>query len=288
MEGLWPVIQTWFEFVKFEHTLFALPFAYLGAVLAQRGIPPVSKWFWITLAMVGARTAGMSLNRIVDRAIDASNPRTKGRALQQGLIRLSDAKSLVWISLFLLLFSAWKLNPLCLWLSPFAFFLLVFYSYVKRFSASTHFVLGLVLACAPIGGWIAIEGRLPLLPILLGGAVLFWVAGFDVIYACQDVTFDKTFGIHSLPARFGVARALFFSTLFHLISLALLLAVGFLGKLGPVFWAGWALAALILLVEHRLISPHDLSRVNQAFFVMNGWVSAILFAAVFVDRVWLK
>jgi len=281
-------LRIYLEFVKFEHTIFALPFAYLGAVLAQRGIPPISKWVWITLAMVGARTAGMSLNRIIDRNIDARNPRTKGRALQEGLIHLSQAKFLVWVSLFLLLFSAWKLNPLCLWFSPLALFLLVFYSYVKRFSVSTHFVLGLVLACAPIGGWVAIEGKLPLLPVLLGGSVLFWVAGFDVIYACQDIAFDKTFGIHSLPARFGVARALFFSTLFHLISLALLFFVGLLGKLGPVFWVGWALAALILLVEHRLISPHDLSRVNQAFFVMNGWVSAILFVAVFVDRAWLR
>ena len=281
-------LKTWFEFVKFEHTLFALPFAYLGAVLAQRGIPPFSKWFWIALAMVGARTAGMALNRIIDREIDAKNPRTKDRALQKNVITLPQAKFLVFFSLFLLLFSAWQLNPFCRALAPLALFLLFSYSYIKRFSWSTHFVLGLVLACAPIGGWVAIDGRLPLLPILLGGSVLFWVAGFDVIYACQDVPFDRTFGIHSLPARFGVARALFFSTLFHLISLALLLCVGLLGKLGPVFWVGWALAALILLAEHRLISPHDLSRVNQAFFVMNGWVSAILFAAVFVDRAWIK
>ncbi|MBI4436304.1 MAG: UbiA family prenyltransferase [Candidatus Omnitrophica bacterium] len=278
-------LKTYMEFVKFEHTIFALPFAYLGAVLAQRRIPPISKWFWITLAMVGARTAGMALNRIIDRKIDTQNPRTKDRALQKKTITLPQAKLLVLFSLFLLLVSAWQLNPFCIVLAPLAIFLLFTYSYVKRFSWSTHFILGSVLACAPIGGWVAIEGRLALLPILLGGSVLFWVAGFDMIYACQDVAFDRTFGIHSLPARFGVAQALFFSTLFHLVSLALLLWVGFLGRLGPIFWLGWALATFILLVEHRLISPQDLSRVNQAFFVMNGWVSVILFIAVTLDQI---
>lgn len=281
------MLKTWFEFVKFEHTIFALPFAYGGAVLAQKGIPPLSKWLWLTLAMVGARTAGMALNRIVDRGIDAQNPRTQNRPLQTGLLHLSQARGLVVLSIGLLLMAAWQLNPLCLLLSPVALLLLSTYSYMKRFSWLTHFVLGLVLACAPIGGWIAITGRLAMLPILLGGAVLFWVAGFDVIYTCQDVAFDQRAGIHSLPVRVGIGRALLFSTLFHLVSLLLLLTVGVLEHLGPFFWAGWMAVAAILSVEHRLISPGDLSRVNQAFFVMNGWVSVLFFAAVFMDIAWL-
>lgn len=286
MEGIRAVISVWFEFVTFEHTVFALPFAYLGAVLAYQGIPPFSKWLWITLAMVGARTGGMSLNRLVDREMDAQNPRTKERPLQKGLISLGQARALVFASLTLFLFSAWQLNPLCVWLSPFAFFLLFLYSYVKRFSWGTHFVLGLVLACAPVGGWVAVTGELSFFPFLLGGAVFLWVAGFDVIYACQDVSFDRSVGIHSLPARFGVAPALWCSTLLHVASLLCLFGAGLLGSLGLFFWLGWGVAASILLVEHRLISPHNLSRINQAFFVMNGWVSVVLFTAVFCDRLW--
>jgi len=280
-------LRVYLEFVKFEHTVFALPFAYMGAILAREGIPPFSKWFWITLAMIGARTAGMSLNRIIDREIDARNPRTKNRALQRGEIRLSQAETLTGFSIILLVLAAWRLNPLCLLLSPLALLLLSVYSYMKRLSWLTHFVLGSVLACAPIGGWIAVTGHLDTLPLLLGGVVLFWVAGFDVIYTCQDVAFDQEAGIHSLPARLGIGRSLFLSTGFHMVSLLFLLAIGLLRSLGPFFWIGWGLVSLILLIEHRLISPQDLSRVNQAFFVMNGWVGVILFVAILIDMVWI-
>jgi len=259
----------------------------MGAILAREGIPPFSKWFWITLAMIGARTAGMSLNRIIDREIDARNPRTKNRALQRGEIRLSQAETLTGFSIILLVLAAWRLNPLCLLLSPLALLLLSVYSYMKRLSWLTHFVLGSVLACAPIGGWIAVTGHLDTLPLLLGGVVLFWVAGFDVIYTCQDVAFDQEAGIHSLPARLGIGRSLFLSTGFHMVSLLFLLAIGLLRSLGPFFWIGWGLVSLILLIEHRLISPQDLSRVNQAFFVMNGWVGVILFVAILIDMVWI-
>ena len=288
MERIRSSIKTWFVFVKFEHTIFALPFAYMGAILAEKGIPPLSKWVWITLAMIGARTAGMSLNRIIDREMDAKNPRTKDRALQKGTIRLSRAKLLVVFSILLLVFAAWRLNPLCLILSPVALFFLATYSYMKRFSWTTHFVLGGVLACAPVGGWLAVRGHFALLPLFLGGVVLFWVAGFDVIYTCQDVSFDREAGIHSLPVRMGIEGALFFSTVFHLISLLFLLGVGVLEHLGFIFWIGWMVVSLILLIEHWMISPRDLSRVNQAFFVMNGWVSVVLFAAIFVDSVWFR
>ena len=288
MEGIRPSLKTWLEFVTFEHTIFALPFAYLGAILAARGVPPFSKWVWMTLAMVGARTAGMGLNRIIDREIDAKNPRTKNRPLQRGEIRLSWARLLVLCSILLLLFAAWRLNPLCLVLSPLALFFLSTYSYMKRFSWATHFVLGLVLACAPVGGWIAVTGQIGATPVLLGGAVLFWVAGFDVIYTCQDVVFDREAGVHSLPVRVGVARALFFSGLFHGLSFLFLFAVGLLNASGLFFWIGLGMVSFILFIEHRMISPRDLSRVNRAFFVMNGWVSVVLFIAVFADRVWFR
>ncbi len=278
------MLKTYLEFVKFEHTIFALPFAYVGAILAGQGIPPPAKWFWITLAMVGARTAGMALNRIIDREIDSKNPRTENRPLQKGLLSLNKARWLVFFSVLLLLVAAWQLNPLCLALFPVALLFLSLYSYVKRFHWTTHLVLGSVLACAPVGGWMAISGRLSPAAFLLGAAVLFWVAGFDVIYTCQDVAFDSAYGIHSLPARFGLKPALFLSACFHLTSLGLLAGLGFWDRLGPFFWVGWLGVALILVWEHRLISPEDLSRVNQAFFVMNGWVSVVLFAAVFADR----
>jgi len=287
MERVRASLGTWFEFVKFEHTIFALPFAYLGAVLAQGGIPPFSKWLWITLAMVGARSAGMALNRIIDRDLDAKNPRTKNRALQTGRIQLSQAKTLVFFSSILLLVSAWKLNPFCLLLFPAALLILAAYSYAKRLTWATHFVLGIVLACAPIGGWLAVQGKVSFLPLLLGGSVIFWVAGFDIIYACQDMGFDRTFGVQSIPARFGLDRALLFSTLFHLVSIFLLALIGITGKLGLFFWFGWALSSLFLLIEHRLISSRNLSRVNQAFFVMNGWVSVVLFVSLLVDKAWL-
>ena len=279
------MLKTYLEFVKFEHTIFALPFAYMGALLAEGGFPPFSKWLWITLAMVGARTAGMSLNRILDREFDRENPRTKNRPLQNGRMTLRQAKGLTCVAILLFVISAWSLHPLCLSLIPLALFFLFIYSYMKRFSWTTHFVLGLVLACAPVGGWMAVTGRLSAVSLLLGGAVLFWVAGFDVIYACQDLGFDQKRGIHSLPVRVGIDRALSLSTQFHLLSLLLFLGVGVLAFLGTFFWIGWGVISIILLVEHRLISPHDLSRVNQAFFTMNGWVSVILFAAVLADKV---
>jgi len=281
-------IRTFFEFVKFEHTIFALPFAYIGAILAARGVPDGATWFWITLAMVGARTAGMGWNRIIDREIDAKNPRTQNRALQTGRITLPQAKVLVTLSLLVLIFAAWQLHPICLALFPVALFLLWIYSYVKRFHWATHLVLGLVLACAPIGGWVAVEGRLTFLSLLLGSFVLFWVAGFDVMYACQDVAFDQRSRVHSLPSRFGVSRSLQVSAFFHLMAMACLVFLGVAGSLGMVFWIGWVVVAFILLMEHRLISPQDLSRINQAFFTLNGWVSVVFFVAVFMECAWRR
>ena len=276
-------LGTYLEFVKFEHTLFALPFAYLGAILAKEGIPSAQQWLWITLAMVGARTAGMGLNRIIDRKLDALNPRTRNRPLQTEQMSLAEAKRLVGGALVLFIVASVRLNPVCLMLLPFAACLLFAYSYAKRFSIATHFVLGSVLACAPIGGWVAVRGRLDLLPLLLGLSVLLWVAGFDIIYSCQDYDVDRREGVHSLPVALGIGPALAVSRRLHLGCAALLAAVGFLSHLGVLFWAGFASAVVFLLWEHRLVRPEDLSRVNQAFFVMNGWVSVVLFASVLLE-----
>ena len=219
-------ILTYLEFVKFEHTLFALPFAYLGALLAKKGIPSPKEWFWITMAMVGARSAGMGLNRMIDRKLDAANPRTCTRPLQTKRMTLGEARLLVAGSFFLLVFSCIALKPICLFLLPLGGVLLFLYSYVKRFSWMTHFILGMVLACAPIGGWVAILGRLEFIPILLGLSVLFWVAGFDILYSCQDYDSDRRLGLHSLPTKIGIARALKASRLLHLVSAVLLMLVG--------------------------------------------------------------
>ena len=280
-------IRTYLEFVKFEHTVFALPFAYLGAVLAKEGIPSPSEWFWITMAMVGARTAGMGLNRIIDRDLDAVNPRTQIRPLQTKRMTLAEARRLVEMALVVFVLSAVMLKPICLLLLPLAGALLFLYSYVKRFSWATHFVLGMVLACAPIGGWVAIQGRLALVPVLLGLSVFCWVAGFDIIYSCQDYEVDRRHGIHSLPANVGIAKALLVSRLLHLTSLFLIAGVGVSARLGSLFWFGLLGAGIFLIWEHRLVHPEDLSRVNQAFFVMNGLVSLVLFATVFLER-WLR
>jgi len=279
-------LMSFVELVKFEHTIFALPFAYLGAILACGGIPSLYYWIWITLAMVGARTAGMALNRLIDRYIDAKNPRTQMRALPKGLIPLRQAWLLVCGSFILLLFSAYKLNPSCLILSPFAVAMLVIYSYLKRWTWLSHLGLGLVLACAPIGGWMAIQERLDIIPLLLGLGVLFWVTGFDIIYGTQDVDFDRQSGLYSIPQSFGIAHALITSRFFHIFTIVALLMIGVLDNLGLYYWFGVITTTILLVYEHRLVSPTDLSRVNQAFFTINGWISVGLFGFTVADVVW--
>ncbi|MFH0775068.1 MAG: UbiA-like polyprenyltransferase [bacterium] len=283
MEILANRIKLFLGLIKFEHTIFALPFAYLGGVLAYQGIFPIHYWIWITLAMAGARTAGMALNRLIDRQIDARNPRTANRALPKGLIPVWQVWLLVFASLFLLLFSAYKLNTLCLVLSPVVVIMLVSYSYLKRFTYLTHLGIGLVLACAPIGGWIAIKGNIAVLPIVLGMGVCFWTAGFDIIYATQDLGFDQKEGIHSIPASFGIRNALRISRLFHLITIVSFAFTGILGKMGLFYWAGILAIIPLLIYEHSLISETDLSKVNTAFFSVNSLVSIILFISVIVD-----
>ncbi|MBU1600309.1 putative 4-hydroxybenzoate polyprenyltransferase [bacterium] len=276
-------LRLFLKLVKFEQTVFALPFAYLGGVLAYQGIFPIHYWVWITLTMFCARTAGMALNRLIDREIDAKNPRTVNRALPKGLIPIWQVKLLVLFSLSLLFFSAYKLNLLCLFLSPVVVIMLVSYSYLKRFTYLTHLGIGLVLACAPIGGWIAIKGSITALPIVLGVGVCFWTAGFDIIYATQDLEFDQREGIHSIPATFGIRNALAISRIFHLITIISFIFTGILGKMGLFYWVGLLATILLFIYEHSLISETDLSKVNYAFFSINSLVSLILCISTIVD-----
>jgi 4-hydroxybenzoate polyprenyltransferase len=271
--------------IKFEHTIFALPFAYLGMVLAARGNlgwPGWDKLIWITLAMVGARSVAMALNRLIDAAQDAANPRTANRALPSRLLRPLEMLFFAIASGALLAISAYQLNPLCLQLLPVAALFLVGYSYTKRFTWLCHLVLGVTDGIAPVGGWIAVNPTLSvanlLPPALLGLAVALWVGGFDLIYACQDIAFDKATGLKSIPARFGPARALQISEMAHGASVALLAAVGMLLALPWPFWIGVGITAWLLMWEHRLVRPDDFTHLDLAFFNINGYIAVSVFA----------
>lgn len=270
-------VRTFAELVKFEHTIFALPFAYVGAFVAARGWPRPEHLLWITVAMVGARTAAMGLNRLIDRAVDAANPRTAARHLPRGEVSVSEVLALSVLSFAVLLLAAWQLNPLCLALFPVVVAVLVIYSYTKRFTWLCHLWLGFALAWAPFGAWIAVTGQVQFGAVLLGVAVALWVAGFDVIYATQDIEFDRSHALHSIPARFGLARALLIARLMHLAVVALLLLAWFVLDLGWLYLIGWAGVAILLHYEHSIISPRDMSRLGAAFFNVNGYISLLYF-----------
>jgi 4-hydroxybenzoate polyprenyltransferase len=269
--------------IRFSHTVFALPFALLAAVLAAGGVPPLRTVLFILLAMVGARSAAMSFNRIADRDVDAKNPRTASRELPSGVLSLRFAVVFCAASAGLFVFAASQLNRLCLLLSPLALAVVLGYSLTKRFSSLSHLALGLSLAIAPVGAWIAVTGSLAALPAVLGLSVLFWVAGFDVIYSLQDESFDRAHGLRSIPAGLGAARALLVSALFHAASLALLYAVFLLAGGGPLFGGGVVLAGGFLVRQHAIVRPGDLSRVDAAFFTANGWLSVAVFACGAAD-----
>lgn len=269
--------------VKIEHTIFALPFALLGAFLAARGIPGAAQIGWILVAMVGARSAAMAFNRLVDLPYDARNPRTSNRALPRKLLTRGFVVAFILASSALLVFAASRLNRLSLEMSPVALGIIFLYSYTKRFTWLTHIFLGVALACAPIGAWIALRGSISLSPIILGLAVALWVAGFDVIYSCQDVEFDKGVDLYSIPKRFGVRAALWISGALHLVMLGILGFLFRLEGLGIISMIGLVIVGLLLAYEHSLVRPNDLSRVNTAFFTINGWISILLFAAAAVD-----
>jgi 4-hydroxybenzoate polyprenyltransferase len=277
-------LSTVLEMIKFEHTLFALPFAFLGMVLAARGWPSWATVLWIVVAMIGARSAAMGFNRLVDRRIDAANPRTAKRALPAGLVTSRWVALFVAASAALLVLAAWELNPLAFYLSPVALGILFLYSYTKRFTWASHLVLGLALAGAPLGAWIAVRGDVTATPVLLAACVLLWVAGFDVLYALQDLDFDRKSGLFSVPARFGVVGSLWISAVLHALMLGLLaLLPRIYPGLGIGFWIGWAGCLALIGWQHWVVRPNDLTRLNAAFFTANGALSVWLFAATALD-----
>lgn len=271
------------EMIKFRHTVFALPFALGSAFVAAGGIPKMSTLGWILVAMVGARSAAMSFNRIVDAKIDAQNPRTAKRAIPAGLVSVGAASILTVVSGALLMVAAWRLNGLAFALSPVALLAIIGYSYSKRFTSMSHLWLGGCLGIAPVGAWIAVTGRIELIPVVLSGAVMLWTAGFDIIYSMQDLDFDRRSGLHSLPARFGPANALMISRAFHLLMTACLLAFGFLAGLKTIYYVGMVVVGLSLIYEHSLVAPDNLKRVNAAFFTVNGFISILFFVFVALD-----
>ena len=281
--GLLARIHLFLEMIKFSHTVFALPFALTGAVLAARGIPDGRTLFWILVAMVGARSGAMGMNRYADRDLDALNPRTRERALPRGLIRPGQVLALVALSFGLLLLAAYYLNPLCLALAPLAIVVLAGYSYTKRFTSFSHLILGLCLAFAPIGAWIAVAGRLEVAPLLLGAAVLCWVAGFDILYALADVSFDRAHGLFSIPTLLGERGGLSVSLLLHALTPLLLAAVGSLLGLGAWYYAGVLFVLLLLAAEHVIIRRYGTSRLEFAFFNVNGILSVGIFLFTLAD-----
>ena len=269
--------RTTLEMIKIEHTFFALPFALLGAVLGAKGLPTLKQFFWIVVAMVGARSAAMAFNRIADRRIDARNPRTSMRALPAGLLSVGFVWIFTLVAAALFLLAAAMLNNLTLILAPVALGSVLLYSFTKRWTQLSHVVLGWCLSIAPTGAWIAVRGEIGSpTPLLLSLVVLLWTAGFDVLYACQDYEFDRAEGLHSIPAKFGIAKALWISRALHAGAFLALIWLYLVTHLGPVALIGVIATAALLLYQHRLVRPDDLGRLNAAFFTTNAFVSVIL------------
>ena len=273
------------EMIKFEHTVFALPFAFMGAFLAARGVPDLGTFAWIILAMVGARTCAMGFNRIVDREYDKLNPRTASRALPTQAINLSEAWLMVILAAGLFFFACYNLNQLTLMLSPFALGLTLFYSLTKRFTWLCHIVLGLALAFSPLGGWVAVNGSLHNYPYVLSLGVLFWVAGFDTIYACLDADFDAEIGLFSLPSRFGRKTAFRLAVLFHAVAFFLFILTGIFSRLSFPYYVGIVFTGGALFYQHIVVNPRDLSRIQLSFFTLNGLISLTLFVATWLSLV---
>lgn len=269
--------------IDFGHTLFGLPFAYLGAFLGVAGIPSLAQLGWITLAMVSARTSALCLNRIIDRHLDKANPRTAHWVMASGQLPLSLVWGAVVLGLALLFMAASRLNPLCLQLAPLAVLVLWGYSYTKRFTWWCHVILGLAIGMGPVGAWIAVTGRLDWQPILLTLAVACWVAGFDITYACQDIEFDRKHGLYSVPARFGAKGAFRFSEVLHFLMVVFLAAAGLALNLGAWYYVGVTAAALILLYEHSIVNPNNMSRINFASFKINHYVGLLIFVTTLAD-----
>lgn len=283
MTKLFQGIDLYLRMIKFSHSIFALPFAFVGALTAASGIPSARQIFWIIVAMVGARSGAMGLNRIIDRKIDEENPRTRQREIPSGKISLREASVFTVLSLGVFVVAAHQLNPLCLKLSPLAVLILTVYSYTKRFTWMSHFVLGAAISLAPLGAWIAVKGAIDVAIIPLGLAVIFWLAGFDILYALQDIDFDKARGLYSIPRRFGIRRSLVLSRSFHAVSVFLLIWTGIIFERGVFYWTGMAIVAVLFLYEHSLVKQDDLRRLDMAFFNMNGYISVTVFLFTLAD-----
>ena len=268
------------EAIKFEHTVFALPFAYIAMVLAARGWPGWWTIVWVTAAKIGGRTCAMATNRVVDRWIDARNPRTAGRHLPRGILAAGEMKLLAAAGAALMFVAAAMLNPLCLMLAPLALVFLVGYSYTKRVTWTSHWILGFTDGIAAAGGWIAVRGHLDAPAFVMWFALTVWIAGFDLIYACQDVEFDRANRLHSVPARFGIRVALVLARVNHLLTAAALALLGVMTGLGVIYWIGWLIVVGLLVYEHSLVSARDLSRLDMAFFNVNGYIAVVVLVAV--------
>lgn len=271
------------QFVKFEHSVFALPFAYAGAFLAEDRIPGFLTMLWITLVMVSARSLAMTLNRVIDHEIDARNPRTARRELPAGTLSMSSAAAFGVVSLAVMTGALSQLPRLTWYLAPVVIVAFVVYPYTKRFTSLCHLFLGATIGLAPVGAWVAVTGSLAWEPFVLMGAVMFWIAGFDIIYACMDIGFDRREGLHSIPAALGTGPALLLTRLFHLLAAGLLLAAGIVSGLGTVYYIGVTVVAVLLAYENAIVSAHDLSRVGTAFMTMNGVISIVYITVLTAD-----
>jgi 4-hydroxybenzoate polyprenyltransferase len=279
-------IITFGRMIRFSHTLFALPFALSSVVFASIFYEiSAKKIFWIIMAMIGARSAAMGFNRLADKDIDALNPRTKNRELPTGKITSGESILFITIASLLLIYSAYKLNTLCFYLSPVALFIIFFYSFTKRFTWLSHIFLGISLGLAPLGAWLAIAEKFEIAPIILALAVAIWIASSDIIYACQDYNFDVKFGLYSIPQTFGIKKALLISKILHLISLTLFLSLKFILNLGPIYSTGLMLVAVLLVYQHKLVKPGDFSKIGFAFNNINSFVSISYFVFSLLDMI---
>jgi len=282
-------IGTYLEMIKFQHSIFALPFAYLGAFLAEMRVPDFVTLLWITLAMLGARSFAMAMNRLIDREIDRRNPRTAERALPKGHLSISSVVLFSLVSLTVFLIAVYNLAPVCRYLRPFVVIPFVVYPYTKRFTWLSHFILGLCLGLAPVGAWIAVTNSVNNIePFLLGAAVLCWVAGFDIFYAIQDMNFDQKYRLYSIPANFGIRTSLGLTKLLHFTAISFLVWTGIRLDLGIFYFIGVFIAGVLLAYENSIIKPNDLSKLNMAFFTMNGVISVLMFCFVAMEVIFRR
>lgn len=287
LKKIYNKLKEYGKLVMFSHTIFSFSFALLSMLLAAKGLPKMSTLIWIVVCFMGARTGANAINRVIDAEIDARNPRTSGRQIPQGEIKKKEVIIFTAICFLIMLIGAYQLNLICFLLSPIALFLLIIYSYCKRFTYLCHLILGVTCACAPVGAWLAVTGELSFIPLFMGAANTLWVAGFDIIYGSQDYDFDKANGLHSIPVRFGVKNALRISMFFHFITLICLVIIGILApELGVVYYIGLIIITGLFITEYRIVSPTNLANVNIASYSINQLVSIVLLVSGVIDALW--